>query len=76
MSTEVELRCPADHRRLFGKILRDGTITHGNLIEVACPACRRSVKAQGITVVRVLHRFNVLGVCVETEFVEDGKTPG
>lgn len=66
----VDLRCPADSRRLFGRVLADGTIVDGNLIEIACDDCKKTARRRGERIARVLHRFNVLGECVETERIQ------
>lgn len=68
----VELRCPVSPRRMFARWFSTGeaTIVEGNLIEVACSECRRSARLlAGGEPTRVLHRYNVLGECVETEVV-------
>lgn len=70
MTQVVDLRCPMDRRRLFARLRRgDAEIVEGNLIEVACIDCRRRRKALGEEVRVVLHRFNVLGECVESEIL-------
>jgi len=70
MVTAVDLRCPVVHRRLFARLrMREASIVEGNLIEVACDECRKIRRKQGDEVRLVLHRFNVIGVCVETEVV-------
>jgi hypothetical protein len=61
----IEIRCPANPRRLFLKVDRP-TVVAGNLIEVACVDCRNTARHTGKTVTRVLHRFNVVGDLVET----------
>jgi len=42
-------------------------------IELACDDCKRLYRRQGMTVKRVLHRFNVLGECTETVIVRAGR---
>jgi hypothetical protein len=72
MTVEVELRCPLNESRLLAKILADPTakIVEGNLVEVACDHCKSVRRKAGeADVLRVLHRFNVLGASVETEIV-------
>ena len=67
-----EIRCPEDSRRLFSKLILDVThskITNENLIEFACQNCKKRLRAEGITVNQVLHRYNIAGELVET--VED-----
>lgn len=58
---KVELRCP--YGRLFAKVIMDGHISD-NLFEVACYDCAKASRSHGV--VRVLHRFNVIGELVET----------
>lgn len=65
----VEVRCPSEFGRLLLKIsVSDDppVLVTGNLMEIACPACRRVLQRQGIVVSRVLHRYNFLGELVET----------
>lgn len=69
MMTEVEIRCPVGPRRLLAKTLMSGErphVTDGNLIEVACDDCKRSMRQQGKVVARVLHRFNIAGELIES----------
>jgi hypothetical protein len=64
---EVELRCDRDPRRMFGKLLRDESVridSTSNLMEFACDRCRKATGA-----VQVYHRFDILGVLVETEIL-------
>lgn len=62
MNLVVEMRCPLDSQRMFGKLMTDPNtrIVEGNLIEFACDKCRRKTGR------RTLHRFNLAGECVET----------
>lgn len=69
VAVKVDLRCPVYSIRLFGRVLTEGTIVEGNLIEVACTDCRKARRAMGDDCSLVLHRFNVLGDCVESEVV-------
>jgi len=65
----VELRCPVGPQRLLSKLLISGgrpKITEGNLVELACSDCKKSVRGSGRQVVRVLHRFDLSGELVET----------
>lgn len=69
----VEIRCPIGPKRLLSKLLIEGerpTITPGNLIEFACSDCKRTLRSQGESVYRVLHRYDLSGALVET-LVED-----
>ena len=71
---EVEIRCPVGPRRLFLKMLADGqkpAITDGNLMELACSDCKRLLRdSYGIGSSRVLHRYDLAGVLVETKIVD------
>lgn len=63
----VDLRCPADPRRLFGR-LGGARIGADNTIEFVCGDCRKVYRRNGDDrVVRVLHTFNMLGECIDTE---------
>jgi hypothetical protein len=65
---QTELRCPVNASRLFGKVIASQkvVVTDGNLMEFACHDCLRDRRRKGSTVARVLHRFNFLGVHIET----------
>lgn len=66
----VEIRCPIGPKRLLSKLLVAGEkprVTEGNLIEFACDDCKRTLRQQGNTVTRVLHRYDLAGELVETE---------
>jgi hypothetical protein len=63
----IDLRCPVHTRRLFGRVLAEARIVSGNLIEFACTDCRNDRRRQGEDCTLVLHRFNVLGVHVNTK---------
>ena len=67
-SNEVELRCLAGPKRLFGKLIQDQgrVVVVGNLMEFACSDCKRTRRKVGLDVELVLHRFNLLGELVET----------
>lgn len=62
----VEMRCPVERQRMFGKMQRltNGRIVSGNLLEFACDRCRKSNGGR-----YVFHRFNLMGELVETEVV-------
>lgn len=69
----IELRCPEGPRRLLAKTVVAGghpVIVEGNLIELACDDCKKTLRQQGQPVLRVLHRFNLAGELVESEAVE------
>ena len=64
----LELRCPSGPRQLLGKVLREtGSVPVGesNLLELSCRDCSRSVRREDPSVVRVVHRYNILGELVE-----------
>jgi hypothetical protein len=66
--TSVELRCPVDARALLGKVIADGDkpVVSGNLMELACRVCTKNGREFDASVVRVLHRFDLLGDLVES----------
>lgn len=76
---EVEVRCPVPVKlpsghcipgRLLLKLLVSGErpsyVHPDNLIELACEDCRNRLRRQGVSVKRVLHRFDLTGTLVET----------
>lgn len=69
-----DLRCPSSNR-LFAKTRDvDGAIyevlgVEDNLIEIACRDCRNGHRVNGEDVMMVVHRFTLLGDCVETEVI-------
>lgn len=69
----IDIRCPEDPRRLFLKLKRlgeDTPVVDGNLIELACYACNKALRTQGEkNVIRVLHRYDLMGELIETEVV-------
>ena len=71
MNQVVELRCPLDHWRMFGKLLFDPQeppeIVEGMFWEFACDRCARRWKPAKM---QVLHRFNAAGEYVETKLVQ------
>lgn len=70
MSDVVDLRCPVTPKRLFARLRTgDATIVDANLIEIACNDCRSARRRMGDDCTLVLHRFDMLGVCVETQVV-------
>lgn len=65
----VDVRCPVDTRRMFAR-MRRGEISDGNLIEIACPECVKRYRTLGDrTVLRVLHRYDILGECIESDVI-------
>lgn len=72
MSEYIDIRCPEDPRHLFLKLKRQGEATpvvDGNLLELSCYECRKSLRQRGENVVYVFHRFNFLGELIENEIV-------
>lgn len=67
----IEIRCPVGPRRLLYKMLLTGDPLHvvDNLIEFACPDCKRSQRISDPTVSLVLHRFDLSGALIESEVV-------
>lgn len=67
MTTFVEMRCPLDSQRMFGRLIVEHKpqIVEGNLWEFACDKCRRRNRDGRL----VLHYFNVLGDHVSTRQV-------
>jgi hypothetical protein len=79
VTEHVDVRCPANLRRLFMKLQLAGArpvYTEGNLLEIACADCRRELRRHGVEVAQVLHYYNFLGELITTEQVplrpEDG----
>lgn len=66
---EIEIRCPVHPVRLMLKLAHPRVIEGANLLEIPCRDCRKDKRDAGERVKLVLHRFNVLGQCVETEVV-------
>lgn len=65
----VELRCPVGPRQLLGKVLRESgnvVVDDNNLMELACRDCARALKVSDPGVLRVVHRYNLLGELVES----------
>lgn len=72
MAEMVDLRCPITPIKLFAKVKaadEDVLVLPDNVIEVACASCRKTLREQGRDVTYVLHRYNLLGECIETEVV-------
>lgn len=71
-ATRVDLRCPTGPRRLFAILSLQGEptpVVDGNLIELACADCRKTLARQGQHVTRVLHYYNLAGDWIKTEAV-------
>lgn len=73
--SSVELRCPSGPKRLLAVSKLTGDyhgITSENLLELACRDCRAIIaKEKGSKPALVLHRFNVLGILIESEVIWD-----
>jgi hypothetical protein len=69
----IELRCSENPRRMFAKLLHEGSgapvVVPGNLLEFACRDCTKQEREEDHDVIRVLHRFNILGELVESEVI-------
>lgn len=71
MTRLLDLRCPVDQRRMFGRIVRmEGIEISDNLIEFACDRCRKITGSA-----QVLHRFDFGGRLVETISLEQIPEP-
>lgn len=69
MTTVLELRCPTGPKRLLSKLLVAGgqpRVVPGNLVELSCDDCKRTLRRTDPRVVRVLHRFDMTGALVES----------
>lgn len=69
MTVVVELRCPTGPRRLLSKLRLTGEaprIVPGNLVELSCDDCKRTLRRTDPSVARVLHRFDMAGTLVES----------
>lgn len=68
MSEMVDLRCPLGPRSLLARLapVEKPHITDGNLVELACSDCARTLRKQGKDVLRVLHRYDLAGSLVES----------
>lgn len=68
----IDFRCPVEPRHLFLKLKSQGRptpVVEGNLLELACDVCKKIQRQRQPDVIRVLHRFNILGEWIETEVV-------
>jgi hypothetical protein len=66
---ELSIRCPEVPNRLFLKVIADGGtphVTDGNLMELACSDCARTYRKSGQDVFRVLHRYAINAMLIET----------
>lgn len=56
----TDLRCPANHRKRFAKVVNDH-------IDIACPDCRKLLRMiGGQDVALVIHRYDLSGEFVDT----------
>lgn len=66
----IEIRCPVGPRRLLSKVISSGQgpvhVTRDNLMELACDDCKRAARREDPSVLRVLHRYDLAGVLVES----------
>lgn len=65
----VEIRCPVGPKRLFSKLIRDGDRpkhVSGNLLEVSCDDCKKTLRRKGMQVFRVLHRYDLAGELISS----------
>lgn len=60
MATDaLEVRCPAGSGNLFARV-------KNGYWEIACPGCRRTLRAIGADVRYILHRYEATGEYVDT----------
>jgi hypothetical protein len=63
----VDIRCPANPRRLLFKLFGSPPDTVGKqFIEIACRDCCRDMNKRGSNVVRVLHIYDLHGEHIDT----------
>lgn len=70
----IELRCPVGPRKLLAKVRLEGlkpVVVEGNLLELACRDCTRTLRATEPDVRLVVHRFDLAGTLVES-YVDRG----
>jgi hypothetical protein len=75
----VEIRCPVGPQKLLSKLIlnnRRPHITDGNLIEFACYDCARAARMDDPTILRILHRYDLVGTLVESVEVHRSDEPG
>lgn len=63
----IDIRCPAGPRNLFARV-RDGNW------EIACPNCRRTLRAIGADVDLVIHRYTPEGALIDTLTIFKGES--
>lgn len=74
-----EIRCPVGPQRLFLKLHIEGGAVPVvnpdlNCMELSCQDCCRSLRKEGYTVFRVLHRYAINAELIETVIVWDDMT--
>jgi hypothetical protein len=72
----VDIKCPVGPQKLLMRLKLDGkrpSIVEGNLLELNCDECKKNMRRQRMAVVRVLHRYDLLGRLIETEVVTPDK---
>lgn len=66
---QVEMRCTASYRRLFGVLqFSEENIPDPSaiIIEFACAECRKALQSRYEDLIRVVHGFDLTGRLVET----------
>lgn len=65
----LELRCPVGPRQLLGKVIRETgevpPVGEANLMELSCRDCTKNLRREDPEILRVVHRYNLLGELVE-----------
>jgi hypothetical protein len=75
----VEIRCPVGPRKLLSKLILEKqvpSVVDGNLLEMACYDCARTARIHNPDVLRVLHRYNLVGELIESVEVLRGDESG
>ena len=71
--TVTDFRCSVHPARLFARLRQEGEhppIVEGNLVEFSCRECTKVQRQiDSDTVLRVLHRYNLIGELIETVVV-------
>jgi hypothetical protein len=63
---DVDIRCPAGPRNRFARVV-------GGVWEIACPNCRRTLRAIGADVDLVVHRYTPEGELIDTLTIFQGE---
>ena len=71
MTRIVQMRCPNDGRRLFGKVLLepDDKPEPSFTIQFSCRECRKASEKAGDVVDMILHYYDSCGRFVRTEVI-------